>query len=59
KVYEKENYQAYIKDGQLYNGEDGFNAESLSDGVYYYTFHYEGYTRCVDYHGSLTILRDK
>ena len=59
KVYEKENYQAYIKDGQLYNGEDGFNAESLSDGVYYYTFHYEGYTRGVDYHGSLTILRDK
>ena len=58
KVYEKENYQAYIKDGQLYNGEDGFNAESLSDGVYYYTFHYEGYTRGVDYHGSLTILRD-
>ena len=29
-----------------------------SDGVYYYTFHYEGYTRGVDYHGSLTILRD-
>ena len=59
KVYDKENYQAYIKDGQLYNGDQGFNAENLSDGVYYYTFHYEGYTRGVDYHGSLTILRDK
>lgn len=58
KVYDKENYQAYIKDGQLYNGEQGFNADNLSDGVYYYTFHYEGYTRGVDYHGSLTILRD-
>ena len=58
KVYDKENYQAYIKDGQLYNGDQGFNAENLSDGVYYYTFHYEGYTRGVDYHGSLTILRD-
>ena len=59
KVYEKENYQAYIKDDQLYNSDQGFNAENLSDGVYYYTFHYEGYTRGVDYHGSLTILRDK
>ena len=58
KVYSKENYQAYIKDGQLYNGEQGFNAETLSDGVYYFTFHYEGYTRGVDYHGSLTIIRD-
>ncbi len=58
KVYEKENYQAYIKDDQLYNSDQGFNADNLSDGVYYYTFHYEGYTRGVDYHGSLTILRD-
>ena len=59
KVYDKENYQAYIKDDQLYNADQGFNAENLSDGVYYYTFQYEGYTRGVDYHGSLTILRDK
>lgn len=58
KVYSKENYQAYIKDDILYNAEQGFNAESLSDGVYYFTFHYEGYTRGVDYHGSLTIIRD-
>ena len=59
KVYEKENYQTYIKDDVLYNEGEGFNAENLSDGVYYYTFHYEGYTKSVDYHGSLTILRDK
>ena len=59
RVYSKENYQAYIKDDILYNDSEGFNAESLSDGVYYFTFHYEGYTRGVDYHGSLTILRDK
>lgn len=59
KVYEKENYQTYMKDDILYNTEEGFGATGLSDGVYYYTFHYEGYTRAVDYHGSLTILRDK
>ena len=58
KVYEKENYQTYIKDEQLYNPGEGFNAENLSDGVYFYTFHYEGYTKAVDYHGTLTILRD-
>lgn len=59
RVYSKENYQTYIKDDILNNDAEGFNAESLSDGVYYFTFHYEGYTRGVDYHGSLTIIRDK
>src|SRR5574344_11381 len=58
KVYEKENYQTYIKDDILYNAEQGFNAENLSDGVYYYVFHYEGYTKTIEYHSSLTILRD-
>ncbi len=57
KVYEKENYQTYIKDDILYNAEQGFDASSLSDGVYYYTFHYEGYTKAVEYHGSLTVIR--
>ena len=61
KVYEKQNYQTYARDGeqQIYNESDGFTADKLSDGVYYYTFHYEGYTKAVDYHGTLTIIRDK
>src|SRR5574344_1169547 len=59
KIYEKENYQTYKKDGAVYNEDQGFGAEGLSDGVYYYTFHYEGYTRAVDYHSSLTVLRSK
>lgn len=57
KIYEKENYQTYVLDGQIYNAEDGFTAEGLSDGVYYYTFHYVGFVHAVDYHSSLTILR--
>ena len=61
KVYEKQNYQTYIREGeqQINNESDGFSADKLSDGVYYYTFHYEGYTKAVDYHGTLTIIRDK
>ena len=29
----------------------------VSDGVYYYVFHYEGYVHAVDYHSSLTIIK--
>ncbi len=59
RVYEKENYQAYCKTGsdEIYNATEGFTAEGLSDGVYYYTFHYDGYTKTVVYHGSLTVIR--
>lgn len=57
KVYEKENYQTYALDGVIYNAESGFTAEGLSDGVYYYVFHYEGYVHAVDYHSSLTIIK--
>ncbi|MCQ2280329.1 MAG: gliding motility-associated C-terminal domain-containing protein, partial [Bacteroidales bacterium] len=57
RVYEKKNYQTYIKDGILYNPEMGFTGENFSDGVYFYTFHYVGFVRAVDYHSSLTIIR--
>ncbi len=61
KVYEKQNYQTYVREGeqQIYNESEGFSADKLSDGVYYFTFHYEGYTKAVDYHGTLTIIRNK
>lgn len=61
KVFEKKNYQTYTRDGSdvIENAGEGFGAEKLSDGVYYFTFHYEGYTKAVDYHGTLTVIRDK
>ena len=61
KVYEKKNYQTYAREGSdvIENAGDGFGADKLSDGVYYFTFHYEGYTKAVDYHGTLTVIRDK
>ena len=60
KVYEQKNYQTFMREGSdvIENAGEGFGAEKLSDGVYYYTFHYEGYTKAVDYHGTLTIIRD-
>ena len=57
KVYEMTNYRTYIKDGVLYNAETGFAAEHNSDGVYFYTFHYVGFVRAVEYHSTLTVIR--
>ena len=57
KVYEMTNYRTYIKDGVLYNAETGFTAEHNSDGVYFYTFHYVGFVRAVEYHSTLTVIR--
>lgn len=57
KVFEKENYQTYARDGIIYNAELGFTAEKLSDGVYYYAFHYEGKVYKLDHHGTITVIR--
>lgn len=57
KVFERENYKTYTKDDILYNEETGFTGEHLSDGVYFYVFHYIGPTHAVDYHSTLTIIR--
>ena len=57
KVYDCENYPTYAKDGVIYNAEQGFGAESLSDGVYYFSFNYEGYVRVIEYHGTITVIR--
>ena len=58
---EMKNYKTYVRKGdtQIQNKEEGFSGEKNSDGVYYFTFHYEGYTKAVDYHGTITIIRDK
>ena len=57
KVYEMENYQTYAKDEVIYNKDNGFTGENLSDGVYFYVFKYFGLTHTVDYHSTLTIIR--
>ena len=58
KVYERNDYCTYEKDGVVYNAEQGFNPAGLSDGVFFFTFHYEGFTRAVEHHGSLTIISE-
>lgn len=57
KVFECDNYQTYAREGVIYNEDHGFSANHLSDGVYYYTFHYQGLVRAVDFHGTLTVIR--
>lgn len=57
-VFRQENYQTYMRDGQVYNAASGFgNDPSLPDGVYYYTFYYQGIVKVVKYHGSITVIR--
>lgn len=59
KVYEKKNYQTYCLDGEevVHNPTEGFTAEGLSDGVFFYVFHYEDAVKSVDYHGTVTVIR--
>lgn len=57
KVYDAKNYDTYAKDGTVYPGEQVFNGEGLSDGVYYYSFHYKGKAKTITFNGSITIVR--
>lgn len=57
KVFEMENYQTFIRNDVLYNAESGFTGKEHSDGVYYFTFHYEDPITPTDFHSSLTIVR--
>ncbi|MBO4646208.1 MAG: gliding motility-associated C-terminal domain-containing protein [Bacteroidales bacterium] len=57
KVFERENYKTYIRDGIIYNEESAFTGDNLSDGVYYYVFRYVGHVHAVDYHSTLTLIR--
>ena len=52
----QDNYQTYFKDGVIYNPESGFGSADLSDGVYYYTFYYEGAVRTLQFNGSITVI---
>ena len=57
KVFGCNNYQTYARDGVIYNAENGFSADNLSDGVYFYSFHYQGRVRTLDFHGTITVIR--
>ncbi|MDY6347519.1 MAG: gliding motility-associated C-terminal domain-containing protein, partial [Bacteroidales bacterium] len=57
KVYDAKNYDTYAKDGQIHMGEKVFDANGLSDGVYYYSFHYKGKAKTITFNGSITIVR--
>ena len=56
-VFNQQNYQTYMKDEQIYNAESGFGMGNISDGVYYYTFYYEGAVRIIKFNGSITVIR--
>lgn len=55
-ILSQDNYQTYFKDGVIYNPEGGFGSFDISDGVYYYTFYYEGAVRTLHFNGSITVI---
>ena len=57
KVYDAKNYDTYANDGTIYPGSQIFDGSGLSDGTYFYTFHYKGKAKTITYNGSLTIIR--
>ncbi len=58
KVFEKQNYVTYVDEfGSVQNPESGFSAENLSDGVYYFVFHYGLAYKAFEVHSSLTVIR--
>lgn len=57
KVYDAKNYDTYAKDGTIYPGSQIFDGSTLSDGVYYYSFHYKGKAKTITFNGSITIIR--
>ena len=56
-VFDQKNYQTYMKDDIVYNAESGFGMGNLSEGVYFYTFYYEGAVRTLQFNGTITIIR--
>lgn len=56
-VWNQKNYQTYMKDGIVYNAENGFGMGDFSGGVYYFTFYYEGMVRTIKFNGSITIIK--
>lgn len=57
RIYDCENYQTYMKNGELYNADKGFTPDKFSDGVYYFTFIYENFISTIKYHSSVTFIR--
>ena len=57
-VLVQNNYQTYMKEEQVYNADQGFGMGiDVPDGVYYFTFYYEGAVRTVKYNGSITVIK--
>lgn len=57
RVYRAHNYDTFSRDGEIFKGKQIFDGKGLADGVYYFSFHYKGKAKTVNYNGSLTIIR--
>ena len=58
RVYDAENYDTFVKNGDITVGKKAFSGENLPDGTYYYTFYYKGKIRTINVNGTLIIVRE-
>jgi len=58
KVFEAENYDTFMKNGDISVGQKAFSGDNCPDGTYYYTFYYKGKLKTLHLNGSLMIVRD-
>jgi hypothetical protein len=56
KVYDAENYDTFVQNGDITIGKKAFDGKNCPDGTYYYTFYYRGKMKTINVNGSLMIL---
>jgi len=55
KVYERKNYDSYIKNDEVVKGVYVLNAADLMDGEYFYSFYYKGKSKMIHYSGMFLV----
>ena len=59
-VFHQKNYQTYMRDDKVFNTSEGFGTDpKLNEGVFFYNFNYNGMVKTVNFHGSITIIRNR
>lgn len=59
-VYHQKNYQTYMRDDQVFNTSEGFGMDpKLNEGTFFYSFNYKGMVKTVNFHGTITIIRER
>jgi hypothetical protein len=56
KVFEKNNYDSYLKKNTVIKGNHWLSADDLPEGKYYFSFFYKGKSKMVHYKGEFYVV---